>query len=129
MEFSELLKNLDIDFFGNSKHKISIETLLQDKNSIFLDIRTDEEIRNLDIRLEDFVEVKRIPTNEIPERMEELSKDKTIGVFCPGAIRASIVWAYLYSNGFKNAKIAIGGYQAVTDAVKTGKVYKNIQKS
>lgn len=128
MDFSELLKKMDIDFFGHSKHKIAIEALLKHENAVFLDIRTSEEVRNLDIRLEDFVKVIRIPMNELPERIEELSREKIIGIFCPGAVRASVVWAYLYSNGFENAKIAIGGFQAITDAVKTVKVYKQINK-
>jgi len=72
--------------------------------------------------------VLEIPTDEVPVRINEIPKDKTIGVFCSSGVRSVIIFAYLKSKGFEKVKILPGGYHDITEAIKPGKVYKHINK-
>jgi rhodanese-related sulfurtransferase len=65
--------------------------------AIILDVRSKEEA--------DLVSINcgvNIPLNELPDRYQELPKDKTIAVFCPGKIRAAMAYAFLKTKGFDN---------------------------
>jgi len=73
------------------------------------------------------IKCKNIPTNELPDRINEVPKDKSIAVFCPANVRSAVVYAYLLSKGFLDVRILVGGYSALTDALKPGKVLKVVQ--
>ncbi len=45
---------------------------------------------------------KLIPMNEIPERLNELKKDKKILLYCHSGNRSMVVANFLINNGFKN---------------------------
>lgn len=74
------------------------------------------------------IECKNIPINKIPDRICEIPKEKLVAVFCPANVRSSIVYAYLLSKGFSNVRILEGGYAALTEALKPGKML-NMLKS
>ncbi|MBW2166868.1 MAG: rhodanese-like domain-containing protein [Deltaproteobacteria bacterium] len=122
----QILKTLTLDFFGKGKHKISPEKLFDIENSFLLDVRSKEEAASISVKMEFHpnIESKNIPINEIPDRIDEIPKEKFIAVFCPANVRAAIVYAYLLSKGFPNVQILEGGYSALTEAIKPGKVLK-----
>ena len=70
------------------------------------------------------IECKNIPVNEIPDRIHEIPKGKSIAVFCPANVRSALAYAYLLSKGFSDVRILEGGYTALTDALKPDKVLK-----
>jgi rhodanese-related sulfurtransferase len=125
----QILKNFTLDYFGKGEHKISPKEFFAIKNGFLLDVRSKEEAEAVSIKMEIFsnLESKNIPINEIPDRIDEISKEKLIAVFCPANIRASIVYAYLLSKGFSTVKILEGGYSALTDAIKPVEILKKLK--
>jgi len=122
----QALKKFTLDFFGEGKHKISPEEFFEIENGFLLDVRSKEEAASISINVEVHpnIESKNIPINEIPDRIDEIPEEKFIAVFCSAGVRAAIVYAYLLSKGFSNVRILEGGYTALTEALKPGKVLK-----
>ena len=127
----QVIKSLTLEFFGKGKHKISPDKFFETKNGFLLDVRSKEESDSISIKMKFHpnIECKNIPTNEIPDRIQEIPQDKSIGVFCPANVRSAIVYAYLLSKGLSDVRIIEGGYPALTDALKPGKVLKMIQSN
>jgi len=126
--FEEVLKNMNLEFFGQGKHKISPEGLFEKDNAVLLDVRTDEEVETIEFRLKHHVKSLNIPTDEIPDRLDEIPRDKFIGVFCSSGVRASIVYAFLHAHGFSDVRILVGGYEEIMGSLKPGKLWKRVQK-
>lgn len=124
--WDELLRSMTFDFFGSGGHKIEMENLLATKDAIFLDVRSSQERESLQIRLEHHIRVLWIPIDEIPDRYNEIPRDKTIGVFCSAGARSTIVYVYLRSLGYENVRIAPSNYDAITSHLLPGKLYKAI---
>ncbi|MFA7115980.1 MAG: rhodanese-like domain-containing protein [Bacteroidales bacterium] len=122
------LNKMDIQYFGTSSHIISPEAFFQKENIVLLDVRTKQEIENVKLTLTNFCKVLEIPVNEISYRNNEIPKDKFIGIFCSGGIRAAMIFTYLLGKGYRNIKILDGGYNPMMDALKPGKVLKKINK-
>ena len=120
----QILRSLTLDFFGKGKHKISPEKFFKIENGFLLDVRSKEEAGSIAIKMEYHpnVECKNIPTDEIPDRISEIPKEKSVAVFCSANVRSAIVYAYLLSKGFSDIRILEGGYSALTEALKPGKV-------
>ncbi len=125
-----IMQSMTFDFFGNGKHKICPDKILQDKNNVLLDVRSKEKTKTLSFKLlfHDILIIE-IPINEIPDRLNEIPKDKTIGIFCSSGVRAVIVYAYLLSLGYEKVKIVEGGYNLLIDEFKPGKLLKHISKN
>jgi len=51
-----------------------------------------------------------------------------IAIFCPGNFRSGMAYLYLLLNGLTQVRILLGGYFALTEAVRPGKVLKVVQK-
>jgi rhodanese-related sulfurtransferase len=119
---------MTLEFFGAGKHRISPEALFGTKDAVFLDVRSAVEQQSLDLPLEHHVTVLRIPTDEIPDRVDEIPRDSSVGVFCSAGTRASLVYAYLLIKGYRNVRIVHGGYEAVVDAVRPGKLWQHLQQ-
>ena len=98
MEVRDLLKRMDRNYI-KSEFKIGADKffkLWKSGEAVLLDIRTEEEL--------EFISIKnsiKIPLNQLPERVNELPKDKIIAVFCPGRIRATVAYVYLVTEGYK----------------------------
>lgn len=123
-KFDDLLREFDLNYFGNGKHKITFEKMMELKkeNKVFiLDVRTKEENECVKFNF-----AKNIPTNEIPDRINEIPKDKIIAVFCSSATRATIVSAYLQCTGYSNVKILLSSIDEIAGYLKPGYVLKNI---
>ena len=122
------LRNMTLEFFGSGKHKISPDNLLEKKNVLLLDVRTKEEYESISIKFGGISNIicKNIPLNELPDRIDEIPKERFIAIFCPANFRSSMTYLYLLSKGFTNVRIIEGGYAALTDAIMPGKLFKSI---
>jgi rhodanese-related sulfurtransferase len=120
---------MTLDFFGKGKHKITPEKLFETENVFLLDVRSREEAGSISINMayHGNVECKNIPVNELPDRLNDVPKDKLIAVFCPANVRSTMAYIYLLSIGFTDVRVVEGGYSELTEAVKPGKVLKHIQ--
>ena len=66
-------------------------------NVMIIDSRTKEEVAELGI----FKNTVNIPLDEIPKRLNELPKDKTLYIHCSTGARADMAYQQLVKNGFK----------------------------
>jgi len=127
IDIRHVLETLTFEFFGAGKHKLPIEKLLQMENAVFLDVRSLPEVESVQLRLKHHIEVLQIPTNEIPNRIDEIPRNKTVGIFCSAGTRSAIVYAYLRSKEYENVRVVLGGYEAVTGLLLPGKLLKHIK--
>jgi len=65
----------------------------------------------------------QIPAPELPERLNELPKDKLIVVACPQADRSNMTRMWLASQGFE-VKYLMGGLLGLMDHLKGGNAKK-----
>ncbi len=128
-EMDKILKSMTLKFFGAGNHKITPEKLLETENGLFLDVRSNEEAASISIKLEHHPRIvsKHIPVDELSDRMDEIPKDMFIGIFCPANVRSTMAYIYLLSKGFTHVRIIEGGYAALMEALKPGKIWKQIQ--
>lgn len=75
----------------------NLKEVINDKETILLDVRTPEEFNEGSP-----MGAINIPIEELPHRLNELSKDKDIVVFCKRGIRASKAEKILKNNNFPN---------------------------
>ena len=68
-------------------------------DTCFLDVRTNEEAEYVK-----FPFALHIPLHEIPDRINEIPKNKHILIFCVMSPRAAIAYAYLRQKGFEKAR-------------------------
>jgi len=127
-KMDEMLKTMTFEFFGSGKHKISPSMHLTEKNSLFLDVRSNEELETITFSLVHHMPVLHIPINEIPERISEIPRDKIVGVFCSSGVRSTMVYLYLRVLGFDNVRIIEGGYVELVEEFKPGKLLKHISQ-
>lgn len=120
----KVLKSMTLDFFGKGMHKITPEKLLGMDSAVFIDVRSTEEVGSFPFPLgvHENIQALHIPINEVSDRLDEIPQHKIVGIFCPAHVRASIVYAYLRSKGFEQVRVLEGGYAALTDALKPGKI-------
>ncbi|MDZ7761593.1 MAG: rhodanese-like domain-containing protein [Desulfovermiculus sp.] len=86
------------DYAARKEMKIDSQTLLEgivEGNIQFIDIRFREEFEAWRMGFG-----TNIPLNELPTRLDELQKDKTIVTACPHKDRAIIAMSYLKTKGF-----------------------------
>ncbi len=127
-ELDLILRTMTLEFFGGGKHKISPEALFETKDAVFLDVRSTSEQQSLDLALQHHATVLRIPTDEIPDHVDEIPRDRLVGVFCSAGTRASIVYAYLRTMGYSDVRIVHGGYEAVVDAIKPEALWQHLEQ-
>jgi adenylyltransferase/sulfurtransferase len=58
-----------------------------------------------------------IPMNEVPDHIDEISKDKTVVVHCRSGARSGRIVGYLESQGFDNLYNLKGGILAWADEI------------
>ena len=73
----------------------------------FLDIREPGEVRNGVV-----VGCQWIPMNSVPDRLEELPRDKTLIVYCAAGARSFGVTHWLREQGFEDTWSLVGGLGA-----------------
>jgi len=127
-ELERVINEMNFQFFGTGQHKMEADAFLSAEDTVFLDVRAKEEVETIKLPLSHLCRVIEIPTDEVPARINEIPKDKLIGVFCSAGVRATIIFTYLRSKGYKNVKIIPGGYPPLMQALMPGKLYKNLMK-
>ncbi len=125
-KLDELLKSMTFEFFGSGGHKVEMDQLLATKDAIFLDVRSPQEFESIQIRFDHHIQVMWIPIDEIPDRYNEIPRDKLVGIFCSAGTRSTIAYLYLRALGYKNVRIAPNNYEAITNQLLPGKLYKAI---
>ena len=125
--FGDFLRDLTFDFFGSGRHKISIEQLLAEPGAVLLDVRSPEEVQTLALQFSPDVTMLHIPTNDIPDRIGEIPRDKMVGVFCSSGTRSAIVYAFLRAKGHANVRVVLGGYEEIASLVLPGNLLKHIE--
>ena len=88
--FSQWLNSLDFEFWSTGQHKIA-PTIFFEKwakgDAILLDVRAAQE--------KDFVTLPfalAIPIDELPQRLNEIPRDKLVATFCSGGDRAGVAF-------------------------------------
>ena len=116
MTFDEYLVNFDYD--ERKEMKISLPKLLEGyKNG---------EIELIDIRFPEEYEAwhvgigKHIPLNELPDRLDEIDKNKIVVTMCPHYDRAEIARLFLKLKGYK-AKYLVEGMLGLVDYLRGDK--------
>ena len=89
--------------------------LLNENKAILLDVRY-----SFETKVWGFNFTKNIPLNELPNRLDELDKDKLIITICPESTRSNIACMYLLSEGF-NAKFSDDGLIKLTNRLRGSK--------
>lgn len=126
-KIEDIMKSMTFEFFSSGKHKIKASDHFSKENALFLDVRSNEERDTLSFELIHHMPVIHMPINEIPDRLIEIPTDRCIGVFCSSGVRATIVYVYLKSKGYKDVLILEGGYNGIIDEIKPGKLLKHIK--
>ena len=127
-DLEKVIESMDFQFFATGQHKVEAEIFLQNKDAILLDVRAQEEMETVQFHLTHHLKVLEIPAHEVPSRLNEIPKDKFIGIFCSSGIRCTMIFLYLKSKGFNQIKILEGGYNNLLSALMPGKIYKQIHK-
>jgi rhodanese-related sulfurtransferase len=125
-KFDELLKQMDLKYFGTGTHKISFEKmmeLLKENKGYLLDVRAKEECEYIN-----FPFAYNIPIDEIPDRISEIPKGKTIIVFCSSATRATIIYTYLLLHDY-DTKILLVNLNEIAGKFKPGYVLKQCESA
>lgn len=102
--FDEYLKRFDYNERTEMKIKSLEAVELYKMGEVeFVDIRFREEQA-----VWSFPFMKKIPLNELPNRLNELDKNKTIVTVCPHYDRAEIARLYLMMKGYKSRYLTDG---------------------
>ncbi len=119
---NKVLEGCTLDYFKSGAYKATMEEFLEMKKegkAIMIDLRTKDEAD-----LISFSFAKNIPIDELPARLDELPKDKTIVTFCASSVRAVMAFFYLQSAGY-DSKIYLGKINDLTAPFMPPFVAKN----
>jgi rhodanese-related sulfurtransferase len=120
--FADVLREMDIEFLVSGEYGILVEEaakFLDHPHFLFLDVRTKEERDHLT-----FPFALHIPINELPDRMDEVPRDKFIITFCLTGFRAVLAYAYLRTQGIDEVKALKGRLDNLAGAMTPGRFYK-----
>lgn len=96
IDFTNYLKSFDYEARTDMKIKTyEMLNLLEEGKAQVIDIRFKEEVKTWQ-----FGFAKNIPLNELPNRLDELDKNKLIITACPHNDRANIARIYLMLKGY-----------------------------
>ncbi|WP_294953550.1 rhodanese-like domain-containing protein [Sulfurovum sp.] len=123
LDFDTYLK--DFDYQERKDMKIQMPELFElyaKGEAEVIDIRFDEEYEAWHIGFG-----KHIPLNELPDRLEEIDKNKTIVTMCPHYDRAEIARLFLKLQGY-NARYLTDGMLKVVDYLRGDKARDYMKK-
>ncbi len=121
-DLNTLVTQMDFKFFSSGAHSMSIDGMrkvLGDDHYIFLDVRTHEEVKYLC-----FPFALHIPMNELPDRLNEVPKEKFIIPFCSSVFRGALAYMYLKANGYEEVKGLTASSEDMASAFKPGPLSK-----
>lgn len=124
----QVLTEMDLSFVGQARHKILASELLGNADAVLLDLRTVPEVETLSLNFVHHLSVLNVPLHELPERFAEVPRERVVGLFCPHAVRAGIAYAYLRAKGYREVYVMEGGYGALTDEARPGKVLTRLHQ-
>ncbi len=116
MDFGTYLKLFD--YQERLDMKINIKTLLSlyiEGKVQLIDIRFPEEVKAWNLGF-----AKDIPLNELPDRLDEIDKDKLIVTMCPHYDRASMARHFLTLQGYQ-CKYLVEGSLGLVDYLRGNK--------
>jgi rhodanese-related sulfurtransferase len=96
--------------------------MIENGTAVLIDIRFREEFEAWNLPFS-----KNIPLNELPNRLNELPKDKLIITACPHNDRSNIARMYLNMKGY-NAKYLSDGLLKVADYLRGDNAVEFIQE-
>jgi rhodanese-related sulfurtransferase len=96
-QLDQYIENFDLTEVANMKiSSVEMLNMIEEGSAVLIDIRFKEEVQSWSIPF-----AKNIPINELPNRLNELPKDKLIITACPHNDRANIARLYLTMKGYK----------------------------
>lgn len=114
-DFAEYLKAFDLKERSNMKATLQdMLVMVEEGKAVLIDIRTKEEVEAWSMGF-----AKNIPLNELPNRLDELPKDKLIITACPYNDRSNMARMYLTMQGY-NAKYLSDGLLKVANYLRGG---------
>jgi rhodanese-related sulfurtransferase len=122
MTFADVLREMDIEFIVYGEYGITVEDaakLIHKDHFLFLDVRTREEKEHLA-----FPFAVHIPINELPDRLDELPRDKFIITFCLTGFRGVMAYAFLRTQGFDEVKALKGRLDKLAGAMTPNRFYR-----
>jgi len=105
---------------GQRQHKIDPPAFLEKwakGEAILLDVRDEVETEFISLPF-----VLHVPIYQLPDRLDEIPRDKLVATFCSGGDRANMAFAHLHVQGFDNVRILKGGYANLFPELMPGKV-------
>ncbi len=123
LDFDTYLKHFDYQERKDMKIQMpELFELYAKGEAEVIDIRFDEEYEAWHIGFG-----KHIPLNELPDRLEEIDKNKTIVTMCPHYDRAEIARLFLKLKGY-NARYLTDGMLKVVDYLRGDKARDYMKK-
>lgn len=119
--FADVLREMDIEFLVAGEYGLTVEEaarFLDHPHFLFLDVRTKEEHDHLA-----FPFALHIPINELPDRLEEIPRDKFLITMCLTGFRAAMAYAFLRTQGFDEIKALKGRLDNLAGAMTPGRFY------
>ena len=111
--FDDYLKNFDYKAIKEMKIRtVEMLNMVEDGTAQVIDIRFPEEYEAWHIGF-----AKNIPINELPDRLNELDKNKLIITACPHNDRSNIARMFLMFKGYR-VKYLSDGLLSTTDYLK-----------
>lgn len=121
--FDKYLKSFDYQERKDMKIQLAeLFELYAKGEAQVIDIRFNEEYEAWSLGFGD-----HIPLNELPDRLDEIDKNKTIVTMCPHYDRAEIARLYLKLKGF-NARYLTDGMLGIVDYLRGDKAKNYINK-
>ena len=119
--FADVLREMDIEHLVMGEYGITVEEaakFIHHEHFVFLDLRTQEERDHLT-----FPFTIHIPLNELPDRLDEVPRDKFVITFCLTGFRAAMGYAFLRTQGYDEVKALKGRLDEMAGAVTPERFY------
>ena len=120
--FADILREMDLEFLAMGEYGMTVEDaaeFVHHDHFVFLDLRTKEEHDHLV-----FPFAMHIPINELPDRLDEVPRDKFIITFCLTGFRAAMGYAYLRTQGYDETKALKGRLDEMAGFVSPNRAYR-----
>lgn len=122
MTLAEVLQEMDFAFIASGECSLTVPEavkFIHHPHFVFLDVRAPQERAHVT-----FPFALHIPLQQLPDRLEELPKDKFLITFCFNGARAVLAYAFLRTRGFDEVKIMEGRLEELAHAMAPGRLNK-----
>lgn len=121
----DFLRKVNLEYFASGKHRLTLDQ--------FKELYFKDEVVLIDVRTKDenavasFSFARNIPLEDLPDRLNDIPKDKTSALFCSGKVRSVMAYVFLQAQGFIQSKILDANIEELAGLVKPGFV-ENLKK-